>query len=126
MRFDDILNCKNKNCLNVADGINAKCLMHSQNEEGFKELKHERAELCNCGNEIGFYSPWGFAICDSELNTLATIEPCNRVLVICANCQRESDLKVEEINLPTMPQKSDPSVICLNSAREQKTMELNT
>lgn len=125
MRFEEILNCNHKGCLNVADGINGKCLMHSKKERGFLELKRERAALCNCGEEIGYYNPWGFSICDSELRTLATIEPGNSVSVVCAKCQRVTDINVDQINLPAMPEKPDSSVICLNSAREQKTMELN-
>tara|TARA_R100000664_G_C2696392_1_gene98455 strand:+ start:250 stop:630 length:381 start_codon:yes stop_codon:yes gene_type:complete len=125
MRFEEILNCKVKNCLHVADGINGKCLKCSKSETGFEQLKHERAELCNCGEEIGYYNPWGFSICDGKLETLATIEPGNMVSVVCAKCQQVTDLKVEQINLPAMPQKSESSVICLNSARMQKTMELN-
>ncbi|MAB56126.1 MAG: hypothetical protein CL524_01115 [Aequorivita sp.] len=113
MRMEEIRNCR-RDGDQVADGLEGFCLQYSKGKEGFDQLLEERAELCNCGNHLGYYTPWGFSIRDPKLQTLATVEPDNCVSVVCQSCGDVRDIQVLQAMLPPMPLNDGGIVIKLS------------
>lgn len=111
MQFENIVECVEKGCSEVADGINGFCLKHSSKEKGFEALRESRAHLCNCGSHLGYYNPWGFAICDDSMETVALIEPGNDVSVTCRTCGSITDITVIQAVLPPMPLQTLPEIV---------------
>ena len=104
MQFENIISCSEKGCCEVADGTGGFCLKHSNKETDFEALKESRAHLCNCGSHLGYYTPWGFSICDTEsLDIIALIEPSNDVSMTCQSCGSISDVTVIQAMLPPVP-----------------------
>lgn len=119
MKLEDIQGCTQKGCLNTANGIGNSCLRHSKDQPGYEELKEELAELCNCGSHVGYYTPFGFALVDPNMNTRAIVEPDNCIVVVCDSCASENEIVVIQAMLPDMPKRSTPKVVNLDQRRAE-------
>ena len=113
MRMSEIKNCR-KDDNQIADGLDGFCLQYSKGKKGFSKLLEDRAESCNCGSHLGYYTPWGFSIRDKKLSTLATVEPDNSVSMVCQACDDVRDIQVLQAMLPPMPMNDGGIVIKLS------------
>ena len=98
MNIAEIQECKIST--EPADGIQGFSFQHSKGLEGFDQMLEARAEQCNCGHHLGYYTYFGFSLVSeaprNRYKIIATIEPGNSAALVCSKCNDTVTINVPE------------------------------